>query len=398
MDMRNEFSTLFFLMVFLLERELSATITQGPSNTVAEIGKQVKLNCTATAAIGYWLLSKNGVATDEVAIAGPGCSINAPFADHYAVESLGGGTTCNLIVSNITMGQAGVYKCSELPNNALSILTVTDSFPVITVSATGTVVENDSVIIECVLNHNGSMPPAPTLRPYFFWTNSNGQNVSSSYNSTTQNTAVSRLAVTAGQQNIMPYTCHVDLQLIPQTTPNYDNTTPTVNSSASSTVIVVEYGPSTPNITSRPDVITITGVPCDISVLTCSSTGNPAPSYRWYDSAKNILNTTNTLDLAEVNRNYTCEAYNTIRHESATYTFSKDKCTSTGQCCVYPRDETTSVTAKDCYNNGTLCDCSQPGAIILICNTTSYPNASFMWNGQATDSPIYDGVTKNETY
>lgn len=105
---------------------INATITQGPSNTLSQIGNQVKLNCIANTAIGYWFVSKNGVTADEFIIVGPGCSaLNPAFADHYAVESLGGGTTCNLIVFNITMGQAGVYRCLEATSNVLSILTVT---------------------------------------------------------------------------------------------------------------------------------------------------------------------------------------------------------------------------------------------------------------------------------
>ena len=99
--------------------------------------------------------------------------------------------------------------------------------------------ENDSVIIECVLNYNGSMPPAPTLQPYFYWTNSNGQNVSSSYDSTTENTAISQLTAIAGRQDIMPYTCHVYFQPMPPTNTGYANNTPTVSNNASSPIVDV---------------------------------------------------------------------------------------------------------------------------------------------------------------
>lgn len=93
---------------------------------MAQIGDQVKLSCVANAAIAYWHLSTNGVATDEGIIVGPGCStLNPTFADHYAMESLNGGKTCNLNVSNITMEQAGSYRCSDGSSELWSLLTVT---------------------------------------------------------------------------------------------------------------------------------------------------------------------------------------------------------------------------------------------------------------------------------
>lgn len=98
-------------------------ITQGPLNTVAKIGgNQVKLNCIADGAIGFWYLSKNG--SSPLTIVGPGCStVHPAFANHYSVQLLDGGHTCNLIVSNITMEQAGVYRCSEY-DSRYSLFTV----------------------------------------------------------------------------------------------------------------------------------------------------------------------------------------------------------------------------------------------------------------------------------
>src|SRR6218665_363452 len=103
----------------------------------------------------------------------------------------------------------------------------------------GVVVEKDNVIIECALNYNGTKSPAPTLRPYFYWTDFSGQNVSSSYDSMTDTTAVSQLTVTAGRQDIMPCTCHVYLQLLPPTNTGYASNTPPFSYSATSPIIRV---------------------------------------------------------------------------------------------------------------------------------------------------------------
>lgn len=119
-------------------------------------------------------------------------------------------------------------------------LCILENGPIMSYNSTaGVIAENENVIITCSLNHNGSVPPGPTLRPYFHWTDSNGHHVSSSYDKTTANAAVSQLTITAGRQNITSNTCNVYLQLIPLTTPGYASNTPTVNSSASSLTIEV---------------------------------------------------------------------------------------------------------------------------------------------------------------
>ena len=103
----------------------------------------------------------------------------------------------------------------------------------------GVVVEKDKVIIECVLNYNGTLSPAPSLRPYFHWTDSKGQNVSSSNDSTSNDTAVSQLTVTAVRQDITSFTCHVYFQLMPPTNSGYASNTPAVSNSANSPIITV---------------------------------------------------------------------------------------------------------------------------------------------------------------
>src|SRR6218665_2164280 len=61
----------------------------------------------------------------------------------------------------------------------------------------------------------------------------------------------------------------------------------------------------------------------------------------------------------------------------------------------------TSVMIEGC-DCGTLCDCSQGrSGIKLICNATTFPNASYMWSGsdvQPTNSPVYDKVFNNGIY
>ena len=100
--------------------------------------------------------------------------------------------------------------------------------------------EMENVVITCSLSYEGSVAPAPTLRPYFYWKDFNDRDVDSDYDSTTENTAVSQLIVTAQAHfNITPYTCHVYFQLMPPDTASYANNIPSVDISAMSPAIEV---------------------------------------------------------------------------------------------------------------------------------------------------------------
>lgn len=93
---------------------------------------------------------------------------------------------------------------------------------------------------------------------------------------------------------------------------------------------VVIVNASTPSITSREEVIMINNVACKVYVFTCNSSGNPPPMYKWFDTKdddNNVISEEQILTLAEVNRIYICQAYNTVqtvKHtDSKNYTASE---------------------------------------------------------------------------
>ena|SRR5688572_4614796 len=70
-------------------------------------------------------------------------------------------------------------------------------------------------------------------------------------------------------------------------------------------------------------LIVIGGITCEIGAMTGRANGNPPPSYEWFDTKENVsISDDATLDLAEINRNYTFVASNTIRNEVLRYSRS----------------------------------------------------------------------------
>ena len=62
--------------------------------------------------------------SDEIAIVIPPCAVNTGNGAHYGTNTTGGTNACNLIVANITMAQAGVYRYAEMDSvSALLIVT-----------------------------------------------------------------------------------------------------------------------------------------------------------------------------------------------------------------------------------------------------------------------------------
>lgn len=370
----------FHIVVCLLLVAVKDTSGQmNASNAVAEIGGEAIFNCSDPSFAINWVMSKDGTSTNQLAIAA-GCNVNAALQNHYRTEQTGGPPfICNLIVFDVAMEHAGVYWCTVSGDRFNALLTVLESAPVNTVNSTTSVVENEIVMSECSLSYNGSMPPAPTLRPYFYWTNFSGQNVSSYYDSMTETTAVSRLAVTAARENnITSYTCHVYLQLIPADTVGYANKTPSVDMSASSPTIEVLYSPLISNITSEGRNDSTSS--CEISTVTCEATANPAASYTWIDleEPSKIINN-QSYGRAEFGRNYNCSATNTIRNIAYTdvKTHEERNEYSTRPPCKGCRMSTVNITGETCTNG--RCSCLFDCNMTVTCTADAYPEPTYHW-------------------
>lgn len=81
----------------------------------------------------------------------------------------------------------------------------------------------------------------------------------------------------------------------------------------------------------------INNVACKVSVFTCNSSGNPPPKYKWFDtkeSENNVINEEQILTLAEVNRIYICQAYNTIHTvmHTASKNYTASETTGSSYC------------------------------------------------------------------
>ena len=69
------------------------------------------------------------------------------------------------------------------------------------------------------------------------------------------------------------------------------------------------------------DYITIGGITCEVKELYCDASGNPPPTYEWFDTVENVsISKIYKYNLAEIGRRYTCVASNTIRNVVYSYT------------------------------------------------------------------------------
>ena len=91
-----------------------SNITNAQTNFTVDVGSRKQLNCTSTTTEVYpsWTLSKDG--TDEnTAVIASFCVINSDYNDMYEVKSDGPGV-CNLVITNATLAETGVYTCIDV--------------------------------------------------------------------------------------------------------------------------------------------------------------------------------------------------------------------------------------------------------------------------------------------
>ena len=102
-------------------------ITNSPLNAVAEVGQQAIFNCTSDTTLQNWILStkREDLGTTESKTIVYGCVVQSGFSNHYEVDRPGGNIdTCNLIVKDTTIQQAGIYTCTDIAVGPSAILTV----------------------------------------------------------------------------------------------------------------------------------------------------------------------------------------------------------------------------------------------------------------------------------
>lgn len=84
-----------------------------PSNAVSAPADQVVFHCEGSLYQGKWFLSNNGDQNQELLVVGPSCVETTGSEGHYGTDTTGGTNACYLIGRNITVKQAGVYRCQE---------------------------------------------------------------------------------------------------------------------------------------------------------------------------------------------------------------------------------------------------------------------------------------------
>lgn len=207
----------FLLLAFA---GVDATITEFPSNAVAEIGNDVTFNCTTDNSPPSWYLTTDGTSTDIQYIAA-GCVVEPQFIDQYRVEQPDGDIAiCNLIAVGVTSDQAGVYTCTENGPTASALLTVVDPEISVTVHNQSEIYDGQQLAITCFVQFFTSALPAPTLRPSIAWTTSPEQIFTTSEDDESPN-AITSIAMVTVQKPIVPiFTCNVNFVLSPSSPPD----------------------------------------------------------------------------------------------------------------------------------------------------------------------------------
>lgn len=83
-----------------------------PLNAVAGVGEDAIFNCSTNRGPD-WIFSKDGTSAGELNIT-TGCSVNPVLRNQYRTEEQGPNFTCSLLAFNVTMEQAGVYRCTDI--------------------------------------------------------------------------------------------------------------------------------------------------------------------------------------------------------------------------------------------------------------------------------------------
>ena len=92
------------------------TVVQGPSNTAAVVGTQAEMTCSTSNVPSSqinWQFTPIGSTRTLVAVS---CSTFAPGYNVTAPDPL----SCNLIISSVTLAQAGLYSCTPGFNDGVS--------------------------------------------------------------------------------------------------------------------------------------------------------------------------------------------------------------------------------------------------------------------------------------
>lgn len=300
------------LVLLLTFTGVDAVIIQSPLNAITGIGgNQVIFNCTANNLPTFWTWSRNGVSTNAQYIASGSCVLEPGRESNYRVDYPAGTTSCNLIVFDVTLEQAGVYTCSEV-GSANAILTVIDPATNLTIyNQSEILVENDLLNISCTVRYNTSVAPAPILFPNLYWTASSpGQTFTSTYFASATNLITSVATVTVKRPIVPIFSCTASVVLSQNPPPsgypsNVPSNVPTWNTN---TVYDVLYPPDSASIDpSSPFCWS------ESQQFTCTaSSSNPVASYQWLDHNNVTISNNQTLITPRLGK-YTCIAYNTIR-------------------------------------------------------------------------------------
>jgi hypothetical protein len=242
------------------------------------------------------------------------------------VTSISGQVSRNLNINPTQLTDGQVYVCAEIDSSsgnvlqyAIAQLVVLDSDPICncSLSTTGKVLQNDTIICEGSVSYNGNLPPVMQWR-----NNVTGQNFSSPVTGS-NGQLTSTLTVTATTDlNGTRISCVTYFTQPTVTKPSSATNAPSYSSTwTSPTLNVLKlYAPA--NITCQP----WRSVYQPGDIINCSADAIPTASYHWTRlpngtmTQGSVLNITNNM--VGLNFTYMCTATNRVGETSLNISFS----------------------------------------------------------------------------
>lgn len=257
----------------------------------------------------------------------PLCNVRNTYKSIYHTESAAG--VCSLIINSTQPANAGTYLCQDLQDSKDSTaeLVVLEPLTSSVNAVENTASESDTVRYKCKVSA-GSGRITASIR----WTSGGVPITDNIARTTSVIPIISVYTVTAGTSNLPSCKCEVyflgtnvsgpsgqDVIHVAQNTPTYSD-------SHSFTEIKVTYCPRNVTIPRVTSESTVAGG----TVLHCSASGNPSPTFRWTNLTGDIDVTGSTFTV-EPNKFYvlTCTAINTVTHSNGTRRTCSDSYTVT---------------------------------------------------------------------
>jgi len=279
-----------------------------PINSAVVSGESFRFECASDTTLIIWYFQS--YEDQSVLTVYHGQVLNPIFEGILEIELKTGGQ-CDLIVLNSAFSQTGIYRCKEsigFDPHQTAALIVLESEPVCSTNISGS-----SVMIGDVIGMSCRVSYTPNLSPALMtWTDPQCLPLTAT-EYTTEGYLESNITVIATEPpTVDQYRCRTYFDLPPTDSLLTAKNAPEYEYNFTSSVLAVNYCPSTIQITVPSGELRVS------DVLYCSADGYPSPTYTWthVETGQQTTGSTHTINRAGINT-FICTATLTIPDQQA---------------------------------------------------------------------------------